>query len=711
MRTKPLQSSRFSFSGSTVAYGMLAFTLLTAPILLAANRPVFWLTYTAILAVASAVWAFTLCKEDKPETLCISTQQYWPVIATYGAVLLWCIIQFLPMPYAGMAHPLWHSASNILSIENTASITIDRYESMDGFIRLCGYAAAFLLAMQLGRKTENAEKLLKLILFTCLGCSIYGLLMYMLDIEKVLWVDKLMYKDSLCGTFINRNSFATYTGLGLIISCSYFIRLLFERTKGLYGKSLYHTLLHNFFSDALIYGLMIGIFFTALLLTHSRAGMISTLVAFAALFALLLTSKNLKGRRMQLLVVIATLTVLLTWMLGNGGDRLFERFVKLSEQGDLRTAIYAVSWQAIKENLWLGTGINTFEKAFSLYRDAQFPFKWASRVDKAHNTYLQTLLELGLPAFCCFMATYIWIVIRLIKGYFSRKRNGHFALIALASVILFGVHALVDFSLEMPAMAITFATLLGIGVAQSWSSRENLSASGFSEAIISRNTLYIISGAGSFLALFAVLLLPNAVLKYRSATVLFNINMTQYVPTETLNDTLSHYQNALPSHDGELYMDASLLSLTDATRYGAFSDYGTALLNQARGDLKEGLALSPVDTTGWARLAYVELLLEGPDKLVADALYMSALTGPYQAQSFYNRLSRIPLIWDIATSDQKQLFLNQIAYAWSQGKQHVFKVLSSTIGLEMLKLALINDPGETETLDEMIQRQQNNSNN
>jgi len=52
-----------------------------------------------------------------------------------------------------------------------------------------------------------------------------------------------------------------------------------------------------------------------------------------------------------------------------------------------------------------------------------------------------------------------------------RPRAGLAAgLCGLAATALVACHALVDFSLQIPAVAAWFATLLGLGYAQSWSS-------------------------------------------------------------------------------------------------------------------------------------------------------------------------------------------------------------------------------------------------
>jgi hypothetical protein len=54
-------------------------------------------------------------------------------------------------------------------------------------------------------------------------------------------------------------------------------------------------------------------------------------------------------------------------------------------------------------------------------------------------------------------------------GVFQRRRDGIYPAIAVAATVLVGVHAVVDFSLQIPAVAVTYAAILGMGVAQSFS--------------------------------------------------------------------------------------------------------------------------------------------------------------------------------------------------------------------------------------------------
>ena len=58
-----------------------------------------------------------------------------------------------------------------------------------------------------------------------------------------------------------------------------------------------------------------------------------------------------------------------------------------------------------------------------------------------------------------------------VKGAMTRQENEMIPCVAVSVAFLLGVHSLVDFSLQMQAIAVTFMALLGAGVAQSESSR------------------------------------------------------------------------------------------------------------------------------------------------------------------------------------------------------------------------------------------------
>jgi hypothetical protein len=68
------------------------------------------------------------------------------------------------------------------------------------------------------------------------------------------------------------------------------------------------------------------------------------------------------------------------------------------------------------------------------------------------------------------VATIAVLVWRCVKGAVTRQMN-ETPCVAAGVAFLLGAHALVDFTLQLQAVALTFMALLGAGVAQSESSR------------------------------------------------------------------------------------------------------------------------------------------------------------------------------------------------------------------------------------------------
>jgi O-antigen ligase len=111
-----------------------------------------------------------------------------------------------------------------------------------------------------------------------------------------------------------------------------------------------------------------------------------------------------------------------------------------------------------------GHGYGTYEQTFRLYQDRSAGL---FLVDKAHNTYLEHAAELGVPATVLLYLGPLILFLFCLRGVFMRRRGKIFPLLAVSATVLVAVHALVDFSLQIPAIAVTYAAILGMGVAQS----------------------------------------------------------------------------------------------------------------------------------------------------------------------------------------------------------------------------------------------------
>ena len=92
----------------------------------------------------------------------------------------------------------------------------------------------------------------------------------------------------------------------------------------------------------------------------------------------------------------------------------------------------------------------------------------------AHDTYLEAIQGLGGIFGPMLVATVALLVWRCVKGAATRQMNETLPGVATGVAFLLGAHALVDFTLQLQAIALTFMALLGAGVAQSESSRLTL---------------------------------------------------------------------------------------------------------------------------------------------------------------------------------------------------------------------------------------------
>jgi hypothetical protein len=106
---------------------------------------------------------------------------------------------------------------------------------------------------------------------------------------------------------------------------------------------------------------------------------------------------------------------------------------------------------------------------FPLYRDRSLSVhgKWVT----AHNTYLEVFQDLGLLFGGLLIASIALLAYQTVKGVITRQTDGTVPCVVAGVAALVGVHSLASSSLQIQAITLTFAALLGAGVARSVSSR------------------------------------------------------------------------------------------------------------------------------------------------------------------------------------------------------------------------------------------------
>jgi O-antigen ligase len=198
----------------------------------------------------------------------------------------------------------------------------------------------------------------------------------------------------------------------------------------------------------------------ALPLTGSRAGGAATGVGLLVLVGAIVVGRRPPEERRR----VAATTGLTIAAMGAAAAGLTYGLGPGIDGTDDRLRVYAITLGIVADRPWLGIGLGGFPAQFAMARPTTVAQVWT----EAHNGYLELAAELGIPAAVAFVTALGWLVAICANGALVRRRDGIFPALGLAASILLGGHALVDFSPQIPAIAATWAALLGIGVAQAW---------------------------------------------------------------------------------------------------------------------------------------------------------------------------------------------------------------------------------------------------
>lgn len=423
-----------------------------------------WSTSLLAVLVGGLLLAWQVEKTIRGHATTIGFKSMWGIIGLFLITVLWVFLQTSHYVPGFIKDPLWNTASRVIEIPLAGTVSINPEATRTAMMGLLTYAGIFWLSLQYCRESRNANLAIKSVIMAGFIYAIYGLLVEYSGSQSILWFDKFAYLTDLTSTFVNRNSYATYAGLGLVCTTGVFLKKLSEPLTKPFGRAeRLRQLIDDVLERTWFYLVIWVVLMMALLLSHSRAGFISTVFA---LIALSIIQSVTKGMRLKYVAFVSGLSIaMISVVFYFGGGALDRRFGLLVSSGVLRPKVYQQTLDYISEHPLVGTGYGTFAEAFQSLQTPAIPVVFL----KAHNTYLEVLFEMGVLAAVPLFTLMFGLTYILFKGIRIRRHGVMYPAIGMAATVLVFLHSFVDFSLQIPAVAATYCLILGVAVAQSTS--------------------------------------------------------------------------------------------------------------------------------------------------------------------------------------------------------------------------------------------------
>jgi hypothetical protein len=412
----------------------------------------------AALAASAIVWP-----TGAPS---VARVQAIAVILSAG-LLAYGYLQTLPLP--GLANPAWNLApGNLGSV--VGAISVAPGMTLDALTALALPFLAFIAALSLFQGDDEALTLWRALAYFGAGYAAFGIAQDLLFPDQILFEPKRFYVGYLTASFINRNTAGTFFGVAFLLN----LGLVFFQLRKIHLRSLmtkaasFEVGWRDKHGRLTVHVLLSALTAVALFLTQSRGAVGATFVA-AILAAVLMLMRKLTAdkesdepkpwRRYAVAAggLIATIGFFALFA-GRSSYRMAE------QGGDAgRWCAYGSTIDAIRDNWLLGTGFGAFQDVFPVYRDSDCTGIFGVW-ERAHDVFLEGYLGLGAPFALAVAIGYFVLIAALVRGLARRRRYRFVPAMGLCALALVSLHSIVDFSLQIPGLAVYFAAVMAAAV-------------------------------------------------------------------------------------------------------------------------------------------------------------------------------------------------------------------------------------------------------
>ncbi len=392
------------------------------------------------------------------------------VVLSIGLLMLACGAQLVSLPRETLEQ-LSPSTARFLRAVNFAyasglidghAVSIDPSRTVRGvaFV-IFGVAWAWVCASLAQQTAGFTRALARNVVALGIVVAIIGLAQRATFNGKLLWFwQPMFYSTNAFGPFVNRNHFAGWMLLALMLTVGY-----------LFGRFTQLASVKTTWRDRMLWigspdgtmliftGVAIAVMGCSLVWTMSRSGIAAAGIGASILFAAAVYRSKHRALRVALAgYLLVTVVGVVAW---RGTDTLFAWYGNTTTL-EWRFVLWNDTVPALKDFWVTGSGLNTYGTLMVGYPHSDM----STQPREAHNDYLQLAVEGGLllciPVFLLAAAVGREILRRLVQP--QDEMTWWIRMGAVAGICGIAVQELTEFSLQIPGVALLFATCVALAV-------------------------------------------------------------------------------------------------------------------------------------------------------------------------------------------------------------------------------------------------------